>query len=84
MPAETTMARQETLQLADRRDELARDRARALASLRRWLGDEAQAPLAGDPPALPVAATDLHGQLDGHADLKAFGPMAEMARAGGV
>ncbi len=81
MPAETTMARQETLQLADRRDELERNRARALASLRRWLGDEAQAPLAGDPPVLPVAATDLHDQLDGHADLKAFGPMAEMARA---
>lgn len=81
MPAETTMARQEALQLADRRDELARERARALASLRRWLGDEAQAPLAGDPPALPVAATDLHDQLDGHADLKAFGPMAEMVRA---
>ena len=81
MPAETTMARQEALQLADRRDELARERARALASLRRWLGDEAQAPLEGDPPALPVAATDLHDQLDGHADLKAFGPMAEMVRA---
>ena len=81
MPGEATMARQETLQLADRRDELARDRAKALASLRRWLGDEAQQPLAGDPPALAVVAADLHGQLDRHADLQVFAGMADMAHA---
>lgn len=81
MPGDATMARQEALQLADRRDELARDRAKAIASLRRWLGDEAQQPLDGEPPAQVPAATDLHGQLDRHADLQVFGPMAEMARA---
>jgi len=81
MPGDATMARQESLQLADRRDELARDRAKAIASLRRWLGDEAQQPLDGEPPAQVPGATDLHGQLDRHADLQVFGPMAEMARA---
>ncbi len=81
MPAEVTMARQEALQLADRRDEFTRDRAKAQAALRRWLGDAAQQPLAGEPPALPAAADDLHGQLDAHADVQVFGPMADMARA---
>lgn len=81
MPGETTMARQEALQLADRRDELARDRAKALASLRRWLGDDATQPLAGAPPAGFAVGDELHGQLDRHADLQVFGPMAEMARA---
>jgi outer membrane protein, heavy metal efflux system len=28
-----------------------------------------------------VTPDDLHGQLDAHADLKAFGPMTDMARA---
>jgi outer membrane protein, heavy metal efflux system len=81
MPGEMTMARQEALQLADRRDELARDRAKALASLRRWLGDDAQQPLAGAPPAGFAVTDELHGQLDRHADLQVFGPMVEMARA---
>jgi hypothetical protein len=81
MPADATMARQEALQLADRRDEFARERAKAIASLRRWLGDEALQPLAGEPPALSAVAAELHGQLDRHAELQVFGPMADMARA---
>ena len=58
LPADASMARQEALALADRRDELERARAQALASLRRWVGTTATAPLAGDPPDLTPHAAD--------------------------
>ena len=41
MPAERTMARQEALALADRRDDAKRDIAKARAALRRWVGERA-------------------------------------------
>lgn len=81
MPADATMARQEALMLADRRDGLVRQRAQALASLKRWLGDEAAQPLAGEPPALAVDAGTLHGGVERHADLRTFEPMTRMANA---
>jgi len=81
MPTDSTMARQEALMLADRRDGLVRQRAQALASLKRWLGDEAAQPLAGDPPALAVDAGALHGGIERHADLRTFDPMTRMANA---
>jgi outer membrane protein, heavy metal efflux system len=81
MPADATMARQEALMLADRRDGLVRQRAQALASLKRWLGDEALQPLAGDPPALVVDAAALHAGIERHADLRTFDPMTRMANA---
>lgn len=46
MPADKLMARQEALALADRRDEAARDVAKARATLRRWVGARADEPLA--------------------------------------
>ncbi len=81
MPAESTMARQDALMLADRRDELQRERARAQATLVRWLGSDAAAPLAGAPPPLAVEPAHLHGAIDQHAELLAFEPMLRMARA---
>ena len=81
MPADATMARQEALQLADRRDELARERARALATLARWLGDEASLPLTGDPPPLTVEPTVLRGEVGRQADLRVFDPMLRMTNA---
>ena len=41
MPAEHTMARQEALALADRRDDAVRDVAKTRAALRRWVGARA-------------------------------------------
>ncbi len=81
MPAESTMARQEALALADRRDELERELRRARASLARWLGPEADAPLAGDPPSLPVDRAALQAGVERHADLLAYEPMLRMSRA---
>ncbi len=80
-PADSTMARQESLLLADRRDELARAQAQAQATLRRWLGDAAELPLAGAPPALAADAQDLHRGIARHADLLLFEPVARMTQA---
>ncbi|MGZ5892109.1 MAG: TolC family protein, partial [Caldimonas sp.] len=45
MPAERTMARQESLLLADRRDDAQRDVAKARSALRRWPGARGDEPL---------------------------------------
>ncbi len=81
MPADATMARQEALMLADRRDELVREQAQAQAALRRWLGDDAALPLAGPPPALAAERSALQAGIGRHADLRVFEPMQQMAQA---
>lgn len=81
VPADATMARQEALLLADRRDEFARERGKALATLQRWLGDAATQALVGAPPALQVEPDILHRGIEQHADLRVFEPMARMTNA---
>jgi outer membrane protein, heavy metal efflux system len=81
MPADATMARQEALMLADRRDELARERAKAMATLSRWLGDDASLPLTGSPPPLKVEPAALQGSVEQQADLRVFEPMLRMTNA---
>jgi len=81
IPADATMARQEALALADRRDELARERAKAMATLARWLGGEASLPLAGGPPPLQVEAAALQRSVEQQADLRVFEPMLRMTNA---
>jgi cobalt-zinc-cadmium efflux system outer membrane protein len=60
IPAEATVARQEAVELAARRDELQRERAKAQAALKRWAGDAAEAPLAlaAFDPMLRMAAAE--------------------------
>lgn len=81
MSADSTMAAQEALMLADRRDELERERTQAQATLGRWLGDAAAQPLEGDPPALQVDPARIHQGVAQHADLLALEPMQRMAEA---
>ena len=81
LPVEATMARQEAVQLADRRDQLIRERAQAQAALKRWVGDLADAPLAGAPPPLVADPAHLRENLEHHAELAVFQPMARMAAA---
>ncbi|MDP2004781.1 MAG: TolC family protein [Rubrivivax sp.] len=81
MPADATMARQDALMLADRRDELVREQAQAQAALQRWLGDDAALPLAGAPPALAADRAALLAGIDRHADLQAFDPMQRLTQA---
>lgn len=81
MPADSTMARQDALMLADRRDELRREQAQAQAALVRWLGEDATQPLAGEPPPLAAEREALHAGITRHADLQAFDPMQRMGQA---
>ncbi len=79
-PADAVMAQQEALALADRRGELARDVAKARAALRRWVGDDADRALAGEPPT-HTDHDDTNPRFDAHPDIAAYGAMADMARA---
>lgn len=79
--ADAVMPKQEAAQLADRRDELARELARARASLRRYVGVDADESLAGEPPMLTVDAVQFHQYLHQHPELQAFGAETRKAEA---
>lgn len=72
---------QEAADLADRRDELTQAVAQATADLKRWIGDGASLPLAGDAPVLAFDPLSLHQHLHHHPELAAYGPMADLAQA---
>jgi outer membrane protein TolC len=78
------MARQEALALADRRDDLARDVAKARASLRRWVGERADEPLDGASAASSASATDaaeVRAGLHRHAEITPYDAQRAMAEA---
>ena len=81
MPAEHTMARQDALMLADRRDDAARDVAKARAALRRWVRVRADEALDGEPPALAVQAQTVRAGLHRHAEIAPYAAMQAMAQA---
>lgn len=81
LPGEHTQARQESLALADRRDDAQRDLAKARAALRRWVGERADEPLEGQPPTLPVQADQLRAGLHRHAELLPAAALQALARA---
>ncbi len=81
LPAEALLVRQEALALADRRDELQLDVARSQATLRRWVGAAAEAPLQGDTPSLLPDPHHTLDTVDRHAELAGFAPMTAMAEA---
>ncbi len=81
MPAERSMARQEALALADRRDDAKRDIAKARAALRRWVGERADEALAGEPPALLVRPEQLRDDMHRHAEIAPYQAMQAAAQA---
>jgi outer membrane protein TolC len=81
LPADATMARQEAVELAARRDELQRERAKAQAALRRWTGDAAEAGLAGAPQIPAHPPEHLRDNVAHHIELAVFDPMLRMAAA---
>ena len=81
MPAERTMARQEALMLADRRDDAERDVAKARVALRRWVGTRADEALEGAPPALAVQPEVVRAGLHRHAEIAPYAAMQAMAQA---
>jgi outer membrane protein TolC len=81
MPADVIAPRQEAAEIADRRDDLARDIAKAKAALKRWVGAVADEPLAGEPPALTIESEHLRGHIHEHPELAVFVPLTRMAQA---
>ncbi len=75
------MARQESLGLADRRDDLSRDEAKARAALQRYVGARAGEMLEGDAPLSPRTAEQVRARLHQHAEIVVYGPMVQMAEA---
>lgn len=80
-PSELLQADQEALRLEDRRDEQTLAVRRARAELRRWVAGEADQPLAGAPPQLPVQASGLAHRLAEHPELRAANARVGEARA---
>lgn len=76
MPSDAVTPRQEAAMLAERRDELDTRRAQAIAALRRWIGDAAAEPLAGEPPREAMDATRLRHRLHAHPELATVERMA--------
>ncbi|MDP1692188.1 MAG: TolC family protein [Burkholderiaceae bacterium] len=81
MPAERTMARQEALALADRRDDAVRDVAKARAALRRWVGARADEALAGEPPTVAVESEAVRAGLHRHAEIAPYAAMQAIVQA---
>jgi len=81
LAADAVLARQEHAHLAERRDEIDRDVARAIAGLRRWVGPRAQGPLEGEPPAFAIDAAQVRNKLDRIVALAPYKPQAEIAAA---
>ncbi|MDE2372459.1 MAG: TolC family protein [Burkholderiales bacterium] len=81
MPAERAMARQDAIALADRRDDAVRDLAKARAALRRWVGERADEPLAGAPPAAALQPDALRADIHRHAEIAPYEAMEAMALA---
>lgn len=90
--ADTIAAQVELDLLEDRSSQLAQQGEVARAALARWLGAQAQRPIAGDPPSLPPPADleELSAHLGGHPHLSVFEQgvqkaqtQAELARLAG-
>ncbi|MGZ5204423.1 MAG: TolC family protein, partial [Caldimonas sp.] len=81
MPAERTMARQESLLLADRRDDAQRDVAKARSALRRWTGARGDEPLEGVPPALALQPEAVRAGLHRHAEIAPYTALQAIAQA---
>jgi cobalt-zinc-cadmium efflux system outer membrane protein len=66
---DSVMAAQERTALEERRDALQALRTQAIARLRRWVGDAADAPLAGAPPRWPLDYENLRHKVREHPEL---------------
>ncbi|WP_085707387.1 TolC family protein [Pseudomonas sp. B35(2017)] len=80
-PADAVTPKQEAAQLAERQDDLIRERAQAQAALKRWIGPAASDTPAGSLPDWPVDAQTFKHQLQHHPELAAFAPMTREAEA---
>ena len=79
--ADAILPQQEAAEIADRRDELVREIARARSGLQRWIGRAADAPLADELPILALDPQRLRAHVHEHPELAVFAPMTAMAQA---
>ncbi len=79
--ADMLMARQEALALEDRRDDLAREEAKARSALRRFIGERASEPLQDGAPVSQRSAREIREQVHAHAEVTVYQAMASMAQA---
>ncbi len=73
--------RQEAAELAEQQDDLVLQVAQARAALKRWIGEDAVHPLAGDFPRWPIDAAQYLHALHRHPELATYEPMAREAEA---
>lgn len=78
---DAVMPRQEAAMIEERRDELAARRQQAVAALKRWLGPDGGAPLAGDPPDWALSRDTLAHALHSHPELALFEPKTKVLDA---
>ncbi len=81
MAADVTAPDEARVDLADRRAEVNAQMVKARSELRRWIGAEADAPLAGDPPPITVDDAALRQSLETHPRLHHFLHMEAQADA---
>jgi outer membrane protein, heavy metal efflux system len=80
-PSDALAARQESLALADRRDQIQREVAQARAALRRAIGEAAETPLEGVPPRPALDAAALRAAVGHHTELAAYAPAVALVDA---
>ncbi|HAN55997.1 MAG TPA: hypothetical protein DCQ77_07335, partial [Betaproteobacteria bacterium] len=78
---DSILPRQEAAALADRHDQLERERSDAEAALKRWIGPVGSEPLAGEAPVWPVSAETLAHHLHHHPELAVYDSMTNQAEA---
>jgi cobalt-zinc-cadmium efflux system outer membrane protein len=78
---DTILPRQEAAALAERHDQLERERSDAEAALKRWIGPAGSEPLAGEAPVWPVSAETLAHHLHHHPELAVYDSMTNQAEA---
>lgn len=79
--ADAVMPRQEAAMIDERRDELNARRQQAIAALRRWIGSDGEAALAGDPPDWSLTRDALAHALHQHPELALFDPKTKILEA---
>jgi outer membrane protein TolC len=72
MASDIVMPREEAALIAEREDMLNAQHARAIAALRRWIGDAADWPLEGAPPQWPIDHARLAHRLEQHPELALY------------
>lgn len=74
--------RQEAAALAERHDQLERERSEALAALQRWIGPVANEPLAVEAPIWPITPESFTQLMQQHPELAVYDSMTRQAEAG--